>query len=159
MQLVNDVLDLSRLEANMMKFQIQEYDAVALCNDAIYMARMHNEGAIEIHFDAHIGTQTITTDTGRLIQALASALTYPQKNTVHREITFTLTRDDSGKQLCIRISNSPLTDPEFNSQKVSIRHDINRLLLQHFGGSYNITSDEQGRPVIIFTYPLDSISE
>ena len=43
MQLVNDVLDLSRLEANMMKFQIQEYDAVALCNDAIYMARMRNE--------------------------------------------------------------------------------------------------------------------
>ncbi len=159
MQLVNDVLDLSRLEANMMKFQIQEYDAVALCNDAIYMARMHNEGTVEIHFDAHIGTQTITTDTGRLIQALVSTLTYPQKSTVHREITFTLTRDDSEKLLCIRISNSPLADPEFNSQKVSIRHDINRLLLQHFGGNYNITSDEQGQPVIIFTYPFDSISE
>lgn len=159
MQLVNDVLDLSRLEANMMKFQIQEYDAVALCNDAVYMARMRNEETIEIYFDTHIETQPITTDTGRLIQALVSTLTYPQKNTTHREITFTLTRDDSGKQICFRISNSPLADPEFNSQKVSIRHDINRLLLLHFGGSYNITPDEQGRPVINFTYPLDIISE
>lgn len=159
MQLVNDVLDLSRLEANMMKFQIQEYDAVALCNDAIYMARMRNEETIEIYFDTHIETQPITTDTGRLIQALVSTLTYPQKNTTHREITFTLTRDDSGKQICFRISNSPLADPEFNSQEVSIRHDINRLLLQHFGGSYNITADEQERPVINFTYPLDIISE
>ena len=158
-QLVNNVLDLSRLEANMMKFQIQEYDAVALCNDAIYMARMRNEETIEIYFDTHIETQPITTDTGRLIQALVSTLTYPQKNTTHREITFTLTRDDSGKQICFRISNSPLADPEFNSQEVSIRHDINRLLLQHFGGSYNITADEQERPVINFTYPLDIISE
>ena len=31
----NDVLDLSRLEAKMMKFQIQDYDAVALCNDCL----------------------------------------------------------------------------------------------------------------------------
>ena len=159
MQLVNDVLDLSRLEANMMKFQIQEYDAVALCNDAIYIARMRNEEAIEIHFDTPIETQPITTDTGRIIQALVSTLTYPQKSTKRREITFTLTRDDTGKQLCFRISNSPLADPEFNSQQVSIRHDINHLLLLHFGGSYSITTDEQGRSVIIFTHPLDIISE
>ena len=63
------------------------------------------------------------------------------------------------EMLSMRISNSPLADPEFNSQEVSIRHDINRLLLQHFGGSYNITADEQERPVINFTYPLDIISE
>ena len=43
MRLVNDVLDLSRLEAQMMKFQIQVYDAVELCNEACYMARMKNE--------------------------------------------------------------------------------------------------------------------
>lgn len=58
-QLVNDVLDLSRLEANMMKFQIQTYDVIALCNDAIYMAQMHNEGAISILFSTNIDAQNI----------------------------------------------------------------------------------------------------
>ena len=38
-QLVNDVLDLSRLEAKMMKFQIQDCEIREICNDLIYMAR------------------------------------------------------------------------------------------------------------------------
>lgn len=37
-QLVNDVLDLSRLEAKMMKFQIQNCEMREICNDLIYMA-------------------------------------------------------------------------------------------------------------------------
>lgn len=35
-QLVNDVLDLSRLEAKMMKFQIQDCEIREICNDLIY---------------------------------------------------------------------------------------------------------------------------
>ena len=51
MRLVNDVLDLSRLEAKMMKFQIQDYDAVSLCNEVCYMARMNNEKTgIQVRF-------------------------------------------------------------------------------------------------------------
>lgn len=111
-------------QANMMKFQIQEYDAVALCNDAIYMARMRNEETIEIYFDTHIETQPITTDTGRLIQALVSTLTYPQKNTTHTKITFTLTRDVRQTDMFPH-QQQPTGRSEFNS--VSIRHDINRL--------------------------------
>ena len=33
MKLVNDVLDLSRLEAQMMKFQVQDYDVIELCKE------------------------------------------------------------------------------------------------------------------------------
>ena len=42
MRLVNNVLDLSRLEAGMMKFQMSNYDIVQLCNDAVGMAHMQN---------------------------------------------------------------------------------------------------------------------
>lgn len=158
MCLVNDVLDLSRLEANMMKFQISEYDVIALCNDAIYMARMQDEEAIDIHFSTNIDMQNIITDTARLTQALISILTYPHKNTEKREINFTLTRDEAGKRILFHIINSPMADPEFSSQKVSIHHDINRLLLAHFGGSYAVTTDARGIPLIDLTYPLEGIS-
>ena len=93
MQLVNDVLDLSRLEANMMKFQIHEYDVVSLCNDAIYMARMKGEGYIDILFKTDIPMQNIITDTARLTQTLLDLLTYPDRCNKQREITFTLSRD------------------------------------------------------------------
>ena len=157
-QLVNDVLDLSRLEANMMKFQIQTYDVIALCNDAIYMAQMHNEGAISILFSTNIDAQNITTDTGRITQTLLSTLVYPDKSKEEREIIFTVNRDDTSKIIHFQIINSPLADPKYHSQQVSIRHEINDLLLKHFGGSYAVTTDKQGGQVIDFTLPPDSIS-
>ncbi|MFS3038419.1 histidine kinase dimerization/phospho-acceptor domain-containing protein [Bacteroides nordii] len=157
-QLVNDVLDLSRLEANMMKFQIQTYDVIALCNDAIYMAQMHNEGAISILFSTNIDAQNITTDTGRITQTLLSTLVYPDKSKEKRKIIFTVNRDDTSKIIHFQIINSPLADPKYHSQQVSIRHEINDLLLKHFGGSYAVTTDKQGGQVIDFTLPPDSIS-
>ena len=66
MRLVNDVLDLSRLEAKMMKFQIQDYDAVALCNEVCYMARMNNEKTgIQIRFTSEVDSLSLHTDTTR----------------------------------------------------------------------------------------------
>ena len=157
-QLVNDVLDLSRLEANMMKFQIQTYDAIALCNDAIYMAQMRNEGVIEILFKANISTQDITTDTGRITQALLSTLIYPDKSKERRKITFTVNQSDTSGIIHFQIINSPLADPKYHSQQASIRHEINKLLLKHFGGDYIVTTDKHGKHTIDLTLPPDSIS-
>lgn len=158
MRLVNDVLDLSRLEANMMKFQMQQYDIVSLCNDAIYMARDTNEKQIDIQFHHDLPTiQNLTADTARLIQALLSTLIYPQPREEKRTILFTLTQNThTTLQICI--NNTPLADPDFQSQEVSIRHDINRLLLEHFGGTYTVMPDASEGPTIVFTYPL-SVSE
>lgn len=153
MRLVNDVLDLSRLEANMMKFQIQTYDVLALCNDVLYMARERGEGQINIESQSHIETeQLIAADTARLTQALLSALAYLQPQEAKRTIRFTLDADATSARFSI--SNSPLADPAFLSQEVSIRHDINRLLLEHFGGSYVVAPDAPEGPTIVFTYPL-----
>ena len=67
MRLVNDVLDLSRLEAGMMKFNIQEYGLAELCNEATYMARMHSEGCTVIRLENEIETDlNIRVDTVRV---------------------------------------------------------------------------------------------
>ena len=159
MRLVNDVLDLSRLEAQMMKFQLQDYDAVALCNEACYMARMKNEQTgITVLFSSDIESQTLHTDTARLTQALLSTLVYPQEWQEERTIRFTLSlTDDRMLQFCI--SNSPLADRSFVSQETVIRHDINRLLLKHFGGTYQVNDKAAEGPEIVFTYPVAAKSE
>lgn len=158
MRLVNDVLDLSRLEAQMMKFQIQDYDAVALCNEACYMARMKNEQTgITVQFSSEIESQTIRTDTARLTQALLSALVYPQEWQEERIIRFSVSLADNKVQF--RISNSPLADRAFVSQETIIRHDINRLLFKHFGGTYQVNEKAPEGPEIVFTYPITSESE
>lgn len=45
-QLVNDVLDLSRLEANMMKFQLQDCNVKEWCNELGCLIQMRSEGRI-----------------------------------------------------------------------------------------------------------------
>lgn len=158
MKLVNDVLDLSRLEARMMKFQIQTYDAVAICNEACYMARMRNEKTgIQVEFSTEIESQDITVDTSRLTQTLLSTLVYPQEYQNERMIRLTLSKKE--EMLCFHIFNSPLADPVFMSQETYIRNDINTLLLEHFGGSYQVVGQSPEGPEIVFTYPIAGKSE
>ncbi len=58
--------------------------------------------------------------------------------------------------LCFRITNSPLADHAFVSQETIIRHDINLLLLKHFGGNYLVNDKTPGGPEIVFIYPIVS---
>lgn len=159
MKLVNDVLDLSRLEAQMMKFQVQDYDAIELCKEVCYMARVQNEQTgINVDFSTEIDSPIIIhTDTRRLTQALLSALVYPQEHRQESNIRFILNRE--GDVLHFQISNSPLADPAFVSQETIIRHDINLLLLQHFGGNYFVNQKAPENPEIVFIYPIVSESK
>ena len=159
MKLVNDVLDLSRLEAQMMKFQVQDYDVIELCKEVCYMARVQNEQTgINVDFSTKIDSPIIIhTDTRRLTQALLSALVYPQEHRQERYIRFILSREKD--VLHFQISNSPLADPAFVSQETIIRHDINLLLLQHFGGDYFVNQETPENPEIVFIYPIGSESE
>lgn len=158
MRLVNDVLDLSRLEAQMMKFQLQDYDATVICKEACYMAQMKNEKTgIKIEFSTETDIQIIHTDIARLTQALLSALVYPQEHRQARTIRFILSREED--MLYFRIINSPLADHTFVSQETIIRHDINLLLLKHFGGNYLVNDKTSEGPEIVFIYPIVSESK
>lgn len=159
MKLVNDVLDLSRLEAQMMKFQVQDYDVIELCKEVCYMARVQNEQTgINVDFSTKIDSPIIIhTDTRRLTQALLSALVYPQEHRQERYIRFILSWEKD--VLHFQISNSPLADPAFVSQETIIRHDINLLLLQHFGGDYFVNQETPENPEIVFIYSISSESK
>ena len=152
-QLVNDVLDLSRLEANMMKFQLQDCNIQEWCNDLKYMIQMRGEGSISLQLHAEIGDAVIHTDVNRFTQIVSSMLLYPVECKEVREIRMEMIYHPEKKEIVCRIENSPLVDPAFNSQKVSIRQEINQLFFEHFDGSYQIESSNEGIPTLLFTYP------
>lgn len=155
MILVNDVLDLSRLEARMMKFQVYEYDMVALCNEALYMARMKEDQAgINILFHTDIESHTIQIDTARITQSILSTLTYYKPCEEKRDINMNLSYIENGRYICIRVCNSPLADKMFATQRTAIRHEINQLLWEYFGGNYQIDANNPEGPTIVFTLPV-----
>ncbi|MCD8183175.1 MAG: HAMP domain-containing histidine kinase [Bacteroides sp.] len=151
-RLVNDMLDLSHLEANMMKFQLQDCNVQEWCNDLACMVPMHSEGNIKLQLHVEAGDAIIHTDVNRLTQIVSSMLLYTDDCKKSREIKMDLIYHPEMKEITCRIENSPLADPAFASQKVSIRQHINELFFKHFNGTYRIEEGE-GIPAIFFTYP------
>lgn len=154
MRLVNNVLDLSRLEANMMKYQLTDYDIIQICNDAIGSAQMQDP-TLHIQFQSNVSQHIVNTDCNKIMQMIASALQCPFCPPREKEdILFTLEKTD--ETLYFKIINSPLADKRCAGQEASMRHEINRLLLKHFGGTYQVIDDAPEGPTILFTYPAVS---
>lgn len=154
MRLVNNVLDLSRLEANMMKYQLTDYDIIQICNDAIGSAQMQDP-TLHIQFQSNISQHIVNTDCNKIMQMITSTLQCPFCPPREKEdILFTLEKAD--ETLYFKIINSPLADKRCAGQEASMRHEINRLLLKHFGGTYQVIDDAPEGPTILFTYPAVS---
>lgn len=153
-QLVNDVLDLSRLEANMMKFQLQDCNVKEWCNELGCLIQMRSEGRILLELQVEVGDARIHTDVNRLTQIVTSMLLYPNECKETRKVSMFLVNHPDKHIIACRIENSPIADSRFASQKVSVQQKINQLFFEHFKGTYQTENVEEGEiAVITFTYP------
>lgn len=151
-RLVNDVLDLSRLEANMMKFQLQDCNVQEWCNDLGYMVQMREED-ISLQLHAETGDAVIHTDVNRLTQIVSNLLLPPEESAGKWEVRMEVVYKPEARLISCRIENSPLADVRFASQKTTIRQEITRLFFKHFGGTFGMVKTEGEVPVAFFTYP------
>lgn len=155
-QLVNAVLDLSRLESGMMKYSLSDYSLTQICQDAISIVRLHDDtGSIRIDFNHAIeeGKDTIHTDVTRLTQMLSEMLhtpLYKVERSEGKHVCINLSEcQENGNFLSVEIKNSPMTRNADEDSLNSIRQRIAQLFIEHFGGTFRIESED-----IAFTYPL-----
>lgn len=159
LQLVNNLLDLSRLEAGKTKWQIQDHDIIPLCSDIISIAQMRCENKIQINFQTKIESQPFQTDISRFTQVLLSMLVPANPYEEDKAITFSLNRKEDEGLLLFRIVNSPLADPEQQTQQTEVQNSINRLTIAYFGGTYTVEPHAPEGPTIIFTYSYHPIKQ
>ena len=129
MYLVTGVLDLSRLESGMTKWQIFPYDFIAVCRDAIAKASMKWPDA-HYSLDTDVEEYTCDIDAPRMQQVVESLLT----GTIflsHFDGDVRLVVRRQGNALQFTVEGSPLfSQPQ--DETTQLRHDINRLTLDYF---------------------------
>lgn len=149
--LINNVLDLSRLEAGMMRFNLQKCDAVQLCREAKMMVEMQEGNPIRLTFRTDLESLSIQADSRWFLKLLTSVLSAPNGYRKPCDVEYTLVRE--GKNLKIVIHGSPLYKWTEDIQEQRIQHDINQLYLASFKGSYSLQKEGEEKTIVI-TYPL-----
>lgn len=146
-QLIVDVLDLSRLESGMMKYDVQENDMVQLCRDAKMMVEMQENNSVQIEFRTTLDALPVKVDSARFMKLLSSVLVAPDDVVEVFNVKMILVSEGGAAK--ITVIGTPLFKREDSQQ--SIQHDINRLYLKAFDGTYQLMKAEG---VIIIVYPV-----
>lgn len=83
LQLISDILDLSKIEAGAFDFVEVEIDVNQMCEDVVKSMRLRTKPGVDVIFDRHLPECQIVSDRGRLVQVLC--------NFVNNAIKFTYT--------------------------------------------------------------------
>lgn len=144
-QLIVDVLDLSRLESGMMKYNVQENDIVQLCKDAKMMVEMQEGNSAQIEFQTVPDHLSMKVDSARFMKLLSSVMSVPDDVPGTFKVKLYLTKEENAAKIIV--TGAPLFNQAVNLQ--TIQHDINRLYLKAFNGTYQLEKEE-GKIVIIY---------
>ena len=72
MQLISDILDLSKIEAGTFDFVEKELDVNVLCEGIVHFAKMKARPGVEVLFDRHLPECRVVSDRNRLNQVIAN---------------------------------------------------------------------------------------
>lgn len=169
LKLVDDVLDMSKIEAGKLKFNIGEHDVVALVNTAAKIAETNNKSEdVEIRVATSISHLTIETDRERLLQVLANLTTNAKKCTEHGSITIALEKQPKDDMISISVSDTGCGIPKEKAQEVFERFSkldsfrqgtglglsICKAFVEELGGKIWVDTTYTEGARFVFTHPI-----
>lgn len=169
LKLVDDVLDMSKIEAGKLKFNIGEHDVVALVNTAAKIAETNRKSDdVEIRVATSISHLMIETDRERLLQVLANLTTNAKKCTEKGTITIALEKQPNDDMISISVSDTGCGIPKEKAQEVFERFSkldsfrqgtglglsICRAFVEELGGKIWVDTTYTEGARFVFTHPI-----
>lgn len=167
--LVNDVLDLSRMETGDLSFQLQHYILFDCCRKALDCIRQRIPAEVKLTFTPATEKIYVYTDTLRLQQLLINLLANSAKFTVEGEINLSYTLINGGKQVRISVTDTGSGIPLEKQANIFKRFEklddyksgvglglsICSLIAEHLGGSISIDSTYTNGARFVFIHPCE----
>lgn len=136
LELINNILELSRLEASMMKFKLEDIEIVSFVQGIVRLIASQGK---EIEFTLPVAEKVLKVhaDIARLQEVFSNVLAAGDG-----AMQVSMQVLEGGASLQIEITGSTLATNEKSTQEVVIVNEVNRLLIEYFGGKYIIKTDE-----------------
>ena len=169
LRLINDILDVSRLEADRVTFTIEKCDVVPLCQQVLASVSQARKSENEFIFECDRESVDLRTDTQRLQQVIINLLSNADKFTRNGKITLKLEVDDEKRVATFSVSDTGTGIPLEKQKQVFERFEklneyaqgtglglsICKLIVHKWKGSIWIDPDYTGGARFVFSHPLN----
>lgn len=171
LSLVNDVLDLSRLEANAFSLVMVESNIQDCCSNALDSVRHRVAEGVELTFTCPDEALCLNIDPFRLQQLLVNLLTNAAKFTDAGEINLDFRVDKEKKEVVFSVTDTGIGIPQdkhdciFNrfekvdefKQGTGLGLSICRVIADRFGGTIQVDSSYTGGARFVFVMPYENL--
>lgn len=172
LNLVNDVLDLSRMETGDLNFKFGDYSLLDCCRKALDSIRHRIPEGVKLTFTPDVVSVVLHTDILRLQQILTNLLTNSAKFTSEGEINLAYKVDETERQVYISVTDTGCGIPKEKQAAVFRRFEklddyksgaglglsICTLIADRLGGTLSIDPDYENGARFIFTHPYEILS-
>lgn len=172
LQLINDILDLSKIEAGTLDFVYSDTDVNALLNEVDQSMRLKVHENVVFRFDDRLPECVISTDKNRWMQVMINLLTNAVKFTQEGSIRFGYTLTDTD-MLRFYVTDTGCGIPKekrevifdrfvkLNSfvQGTGLGLSICQMIVTHLGGTIGVESEEGVGSTFWFTLPYRPVKK
>ena len=169
LRLINDILDVSRLEADRVTLTLEKCDVVQVCTQVTASVTQARRSSNRIVFESAADSLEIRTDIQRLQQVVINLLSNADKFTENGTITLKLEPDMRNRTALFSVSDTGCGIPPEKRKRVFERFEklneyaqgtglglsICKLIVEKWGGRIWIDSQYTRGARFGFTHPLD----
>lgn len=173
LRLINDILDLSRLEANRVTLTWEECDVVKLCRQVVASISVSRQSGNQFLFTTSLDTFQMETDVQRMQQVIINLMSNSDKFTTKGTITLDFSIDTDKQMVVFSVTDTGCGIPKEKQKLVFERFEklneyaqgtglglsICKLIISKWKGEIWIDPDYTDGARFIFSHPLKIVKE